>query len=257
MNRFTKRLASAVALCFTVGGVLLTLPVQPAAFARHDEEAGDHHQRVLVVTGIATAEVDPDIAEVSLAVRTKAGDAKAAMDLNASKSKAVMDALKAMDLGPGSAVSTRNYTIAPRMIYSGGQAPRIDGYDVDNSILVRTSKLEMVGEVLKRGVDAGANGVNGINFMLVDPGSHRAGVIREASAAARRDAEALAAGMGVKLVGPVRVTLDEAAPPMPRPMMRMAAEADLAPAAAAAPIEPGQIRIDARVTVEYEFAPAP
>jgi uncharacterized protein YggE len=127
------------------------------------------------------------------------------------------------------------------------------GYTVTRSIDVTVDAVDRAGAVVDAGVAAGATGVNGVSFVLRDP--H--GAQRAAQGAALDDAvqqaRALAAAAGVRLVRILSIAPGAAAVPAPR-LMRMAPMAMTA--AVPTTIDPGNLTVEAQVTLQYEIAPA-
>ena len=96
---------------------------------------------------------------------------------------------------------------------------------------------------------AGANNVHGIQFSLKDEQASRAEALRAAVRMARANAEAMAAGIGLKLGRIVGVSDGDPVHVVPFRAEMMAAQRD----AVATPIEPGNVQLRAVVTVTFEL----
>lgn len=201
-------------------------------------------------TGEGIVSVRPDQAIVSFAVVTQAPSAQAAAAQNATKTQAVLAALKAA-LGTGADLRTSGYSLQPNYHYPReGGTPVLNGFTAANSVEATISDITTVGKVLDAGIKAGANRIDQLRLTMKDAEPHRREALRLAGQRARSRAEAIAAGLGAKL-GKL-VSAEESGAERPIPLMRQQAVA--AEMRADTPIEPGQMDVRASVTVEYELA---
>jgi uncharacterized protein YggE len=201
-------------------------------------------------SGEGTATVKPDQAVLSIGVVTQASTADAAASQNASQVNALLQALK-KELGSNGELRTIGYRIEPNYRYPtppAGGSPTISGYTASNTVQATTRDLPFVGRLIDAATRAGANHVEGIQFMLRDEQPARAQALKQAAQAARANAEAIAAALGVRVMG-LRSAETAFTEPI-RPRMAMAAEAVRAPT----PVEPGAIDIRATVTVTLDVA---
>lgn len=200
-------------------------------------------------TGEGTATVKPDEAVLSIGVVTQASTADAAASQNATQVNALLQALK-KQLGSNGELRTIGYRIEPNYRYPppAGGSPTISGYTASNTVQATTRDLPSVGSLIDAATRAGANHVEGIQFMLRDEQPARAQALKQAAQAARANAEAIAAALGVRVLG-LRSAETAFTEPI-RPRMAMAAEAVRAPT----PVEPGVLDIRATVTVTLDVA---
>jgi uncharacterized protein YggE len=130
--------------------------------------------------------------------------------------------------------------------------PVIRGYRASNIIRVEIENLESLGGVIDAGLDAGANRIEGLSFDLKDDGESRAQALRQATEEADAKADAIARAMGVEIVGIKQIS--EAGISLVRPQM------DSGPVfsarAAATPVQAGQVRVEASLTVSYYITDA-
>jgi uncharacterized protein len=218
----------------------------------------DEEERVvptLTVSGQAELEKPADELHLSLSVVTQGKEAQEAVQENSRTMKRVIEAIERVGLTKEEYETTRfsinpQYRQRPRNADSEWR-PEIIGYTVENTLRIETTKLELVGELIEKGTDAGANNVGQLSFGLSDERAHRAEAITEAVQNARSDADALATAAGAKLVRILSINLDgAAAPPMPMRGERMTAMA----MEMALPIQPGDVTVRASVTIVYEIA---
>jgi len=209
----------------------------------------------VVVTGDATVQAQPDTAVLIVAVVTQNASASEAQAENASKTDAVVRAVKTA-AGAGAEVRTSGYSLQPQYAYKEGAPPTITSFVARNAVNVTTGSLERVGSVIDAATRAGANNVDGLSFTLRRDEAARAQALsaatREATAKARTVAEAL----GGRLVRVVEVQEGGA---VVRPVL---ANADASyvratSAQAATPVEPGTLDVRAEVTLTAEVEPRP
>jgi uncharacterized protein YggE len=240
-------------LMLVVLGLGLCLGTGPATAANADADRG-----TLLVSGEARITTAPDRARFDVGVVNEGKVADVVLADNSVATERLLGALR----GAGIAlerIQTRGVRLAPIWSSRPRDAddrwrPAIVGYRAENRVEVATAALDGVGRLLARAVDAGANDLSGVRFELADDGEARAAAIRTATARAMAEARVLAEAAGVTLGPIVELSLDPAAPSMPRPMMmdmRMAAMAE----SSAVPIEAGEIEIEARVSVQFLIDP--
>ncbi len=218
----------------------------------------DDPTSVLTVTGTASVEVPADRARILLAVETEGETAREAGEANARLMTQVSEGLRAAGAGlPGFQLQTSGYSLTP--VYApirAGQPREITGYSARNSIQVRVDDVDAAGPLIDAGLEAGANRIAGLSFEVRDPEPHRHEAVRRAVAAARAEAEVMAAALGLQLGLPVEVQ-GGADPWFPGPLMAQARGMEMAADAFATPVEPGSHTLSARVTVRYRLEPAP
>jgi uncharacterized protein len=206
---------------------------------------------VIVTQGEATLKRAPDRAWLTVATETRDPRAAEARKRNAEAMTTVQATLKGAGLS-GDALRTTGFSVSPEFDYNNGRST-LRGYVVRNQIEVRVDNLDRLSDILDA-VNAPktvAISVHGPRFDLKDERAARNDALRAAVEDAMSRAQAIAAGAKRSLGQIVRV--DESSTssmPPPMPMMRMAA----APAAdASTPITPGEIEVQARVTVTVEI----
>ncbi len=203
--------------------------------------------------GEATLNVRPDQVRVDIGVVTQAQTAAAAAGQNAKQTADVIATLKKV-LGGEAGIQTSGYSIQPNYRHSrDGSPPSIVGYIASNMVQVKSSGVATVGKVIDAATGAGANNIQGIHFTLKDEQAVRAEALKEAARNARANAEAIAAGLGMKLGRIVNLSDGEPVQVFPVRAEMMRAQADVA---STTPIEPGDVQVRAVVTVTAELAPS-
>jgi uncharacterized protein len=203
-------------------------------------------------TGEGVVTTRPDQAILHIGVITQGQTAEAAGSQNARQSSSVIAELK-QAVGSNGEIKTVGYSLNPNYRYPrDGGTPTITGYTASNTIEVKLNELSRIGQVIDISTRVGANNIGGIQYALRNEQSVRAEALAEASRAARANAEAMAAALGLKVL---RVRSAEAGfmQTPPRPMMAMAAAQRAE--AVSTPVETGTIEIRATVTVTLDVGP--
>ncbi|MBX5493263.1 MAG: SIMPL domain-containing protein [Chloroflexi bacterium] len=205
----------------------------------------------IVVTADGEATAPPDVAYVTVGVVTQAPTAAQATADNARQLAAVVDALRGRGIAEQD-LQTSGLSVQP--LYAQGRAERQDitGYQAINNVTVTVNDLARAGELLDAALAAGANRVGGLRFAVRDTTSLRQQALGNAVRAARAQAEAIAAGLGVRLSSVHSVVEEAVAVPVPRAVMAMEAPA-AAPGQPPTPVLPGELRVTARVRVAFSF----
>lgn len=206
----------------------------------------------VVVSGDATVQSQPDTAILSIAVVTQNASASEAQAENASKTEAVIRAIKSA-AGAGAEVKTGGYSLQPQYVYKEGQAPVITSYIARNSVNVTTGALERVGAILDAASRAGANSVDGLSFTLRRDEAARAQALANATREAMSKARVIADTLGGRVIRIVEVQeAGTAVRPVPVYEGGMANRVSMT-AQAATPIEPGSLDIRAEVQLVAEI----
>jgi uncharacterized protein len=229
--------------------VLFSAAIMPIVIPAQDLPT--HPQRQLVrASGTAVLNVKPDQATISIGVTTQASTAQDAVAQNATRTTAVLNQLRTLLNGKGE-LKTANYSVSPQYRYpKEGGTPTIMGYGANNTVEIVLSDLSLVGKVIDQATQSGANTINNIGFSLRDDDAGLAQAIAQATRKAQANAEAIAAALGLRVVGVAEAeTVDSSAPI--RPMHAMAAMAKAGPPT---PVETGDLDVSARVVVTLEVS---
>jgi uncharacterized protein YggE len=202
----------------------------------------------LTVTAEGHVDRAPDVAELSGGVVTQAPTAAAALAANAARMTSVVAAIRRAGIAEKD-IQTSGLNLAPQYRYADGAAPMLTGYQVTNTVALKVRALADAGRLVDALVAAGANQINGPAFHVDDAEGtlDAARTAAMATARARADLYARAAGMHVARIRSIVEGGTEV--PGPRPIMMMKAMA----AAAPTPIAPGEVTLAASVTVVFEL----
>ena len=231
------------------------------ASAQEPTLRGDHAHAektpMLTVSGQGEVFAPPDRATIRLGAEAQAPDAAAAQSaVNATMQKALTEI---QNTGiPDKAIQTTGLNLsplyAPRKPGHEAEPPRVIGYRASNTIQIQVDDLARVGKVIDAGVAAGANRLQGVSFDLQNDLPHRRRALSLAAQEAKTKAETLAAALQVELVK-LREATEGGVSIIPR-QESFAASRVMAMDAAPTPVQPGEVRVQASVTVRYEIAPA-
>lgn len=210
--------------------------------------AGNGQPSGLTVTGEGKVSAAPDLTVVTVGVTTRSQSARQATAENSQAMQALIDALKAAGIAERD-IQTVEISLHPETDFpeEGRGRPRVTGYVARNLVSAKVREPGRLGSLLDSLSQAGANEILGIGFTIEDPAALKEQARAEAVAAARQRAQELARLAGVSL-GPI-TAISESSFAVPRggDIGRMAEAAGLAP------VQPGELEIQAQVTLTYEI----
>jgi uncharacterized protein YggE len=207
------------------------------------------------IVGEGKAAAVPDTAVFDTGVVVIAETAQAALEQNTKAITALLAALKAAGI-EGRDLATAGFTVQPRVAYpqpepgKQPEQPKLEGYEVRNSVKARVWDLGKLGAILDAAVQHGANQIGGITFDIQNKDVLLDKARQDAINDAKRKAEKAAQAVGLKL-GRV-LSLSEIVQHTPHPMAGdgMAFKA----AAASVPIEAGEQSLGAHIEMTWEIA---
>lgn len=205
----------------------------------------------LDVVGTGRVARAPDQVTLSAGVTTRAAQAEAALSENAQRMARVRAALEragvaARDIQTGYVGLSQDYRQDPA---AGGEM-RPSGYVATNNVNIRFRDIARAGPIIDALVAEGANNVNGPSFGIADRDAVMDEARTRAVAAARARADLYARAIGSRVVRIVAIS--EAGPMGGGPVMMQAAFAR--DASAETRIEPGEVEVEANVSVTFELA---
>jgi len=203
----------------------------------------------ITVGGDSIVQAQPDTAILTISVVTQARRAIEAQQENATKTDAVIQALKTA-AGTGAEIKTSGYSVQPQRMYRENQPPTITGYEARNTVTVTLNDLKKVGTVIDAASQAGSNDIAGIAFTLREDRPARDRALQQATQEAISKAEVIARALGRKVTRIVEVQEEGFIRP-PQPVYQ--AEAFMAKRdSVATPIEVGSLDITSRVLLIAE-----
>ena len=215
-------------------------------------------RNLILTEGTAEVKGQNDSAKIFIAIVTEGRKLEQASSENANKTKAVLTTLKGLNI-KHLKLETSNYRVLPQKDYKV-RPPKTKGYEVNNAIEVTLEGLEPeslskhVSRIVGKALESGANTIQRIQFYLKDKSILEKKALKLATQEAMERAKVLAEAAGVKLKGIVSLSTQPMYSP-PQPHMLRAAEMKTAAGEMAPPIEIGESRIRAQVSIAYEIAP--
>jgi uncharacterized protein YggE len=207
--------------------------------------------KTLNSSGSVTKTMAPDKVDIIINIETTDASAKVSQQENARISDDVRDALA--DYGITDIKTVSYYENELYYWDYINQRQDTNGYQTVNSLQITLKDLSKAGIVIDAAVQAGANRVQSVSFGLTDSKQNevKTQALEEASTSARIKAESMARGLGVSL-GKV-ISINENSynyyPGYLTSDSRMILEKSSAPTQ----ITPGDISVDASITVQFEI----
>ena len=205
----------------------------------------------VMVAGDSIIQAQPDTAILTISVVTQNRTAIQAQQDNATKTDAVVRALKAA-AGTGAEVKTSGYSVQPQRVYKENQPPTITGYEVRNSVTVTTSDLTKLGAIIDAAAQAGSNDISGIAFTLRQDRQARDRALGEATQEAVNKARLIASALVGRVVRIVEVQEEGFQQRPPIPIYQTEGIVAEMRAKVSTPIEVGSLEITSRVQVIAE-----
>ena len=203
---------------------------------------------VISVSGQGRADVAPDMAVVNIGIVTTGKTAQLAQAENAKIASDVTAALG--KLGIFSKDIQTHYTMSP--VYEKGDYRKAAGYRASNTVTVTVNDVDKTGQVIDTALKSGATDVNGLSFGLKDARSVRNTALQMAVQDARSKADAIAAALGVKIVGIQNVKEDGGNCARYEVANARLAKLD-GGAAADTPVSAGTVEVNADVHIDFQI----
>lgn len=210
----------------------------------------------ITIEGHGEVRAAPDMALINSGVATQGATAREALDANTAAMAELIAAIKEAGIEARD-IQTSGFSVSPNYVYTDARdengyslPPKINGYQVSNTVTVAVRQLDQLGSILDKSVNVGANTINGISFSVADPSK----LYNDARAAAFADAKAKAelyAGVAGATLGELESISESQGYSAPQPYP-MYARADMA-ASAPVPVEAGEMTFSIAVNVEWEL----
>ncbi len=205
----------------------------------------------------ANAELAPDVAEISIAVKTYDNKSMQKATLqNKEISEQVISTLKSMiDTSKGDYIKTADFSATPIYSYSGNKR-NFDKYQVSNSVVVHTKSIDKIGTMIDKAIALGATDVNSLNFSVSNYETQCNDLLTLAAKKASARANAVAKTVPATLSGirSMDVSCSTSNSSRPQYKMLMANRAmmmDSEAAGSSTTIESGVIKVFANVSATY------
>ncbi len=190
--------------------------------------------------------VVPDMAQVNFAVLTQGADPKACQEKNSADTNNVISFLKNSGLDEKS-IQTSSYGLEPMYDWNNS-GQQITGYQMRTSITLSDLPLDQVSALLSSSIDAGINCIDSVNYLSSKYDDTYREALKKAVDGAKVKAEAIASASGVTLDGIAHI---EEMNTYPNIRYSSTAAKEDASGVKSVVVEPGQIGVEAQVTVTY------
>ena len=205
----------------------------------------------------ANAELAPDVAEISIAVKTYDNKSMQKATLqNKEISEQVISTLKSMiDTSKGDYIKTADFSATPIYSYSGNKR-NFDKYQVLNSVVVHTKSIDKIGTMIDKAIALGATDINSLNFSVSNYEAQCNDLLTLAAKKASARANAVAKTVPTTLAGIRSMDVSCSASNSSRPQYKMlmanrAMTMDAEAAGSSTSIESGVIKVFANVSATY------
>lgn len=205
---------------------------------------------VITVESSEEVKVVPDMSELVFAVTSQAADAKACQDANNKDLNSVIDFLKENGVDEKS-IQTSGYGLNPIYDWNSNQA--VTGYEMRTTVTVSDVPLDQTGTLLSACVEHGINGIERVSYLSSQYDASYQEALQKAVASARGKAEVLAEAGGRTLGEVSRIQEYSSSSQARYTGLRNSSAATGAGAAATEDmaVAPGQISVEARISVDF------
>ena len=210
----------------------------------------------ITIEGRGEVTAAPDMAQINSGVTTQGATAREALDANTAAMAELIAELKASGIEARD-IQTSGFSVNPNYVYTDERdangyslPPKINGYQVNNTVTVTIRALDTLGAVLDKSVTIGSNTINGVTFGVADPSELYNEARKAAFADARAKAELYATAAGGRLDEIESISEAQGFySPQPVAMYSMRAEA----ASADVPVEGGELTFSINVNVQWDL----
>ena len=232
--------------------LLCSLFILPNLSATDATKSPLEHIHSIFVTGNGEVSATPDTAIVRFGMTAQNARASVAQSkVNEVVQKAI-EAIEKIGVKRQS-IHTVGISLTPiytdKLLSSGGS--KITAFRADNGIEVVADDIKLTGDIVDAAIAAGANEIQSVSFRLKDDQTQRSNALSLAAQDAKAKAEALARTLGFTLGNVLEV--NESGSHSPIALQSPAPLFSGRYASAPTPVEPGQIQVEATVTVRYEI----
>lgn len=154
--------------------------------------------KTIVVSGDGKAYAKPDVAIITLGVKTEEKKSDDAVNKNNEKMNAIITAVKALGIDEKD-IQTSAYNLYPTYNYTDVAGRTLTGYSLDQQITVKVRSFDKISSVLDKATANGANDVGNLQITVENPDKAKAEARAEAIEKAKAKAKEMAKNSGLKL----------------------------------------------------------
>lgn len=249
MKMWMKPLGSVL----IAGSLLIGGAAVPASLGMSQAHAAEVvAMNVINVVGKGEVKVTPDVAYLYIGVESNAATATAAQKKTAAAMSKLNKLLKNDWKIAAKDIETQQFYVSPNYTYNEKTGQKIKDYSSTHMIQVAYRDLDKLGQLLDAVSEAGANRIQNIGFASENPEQYEEQAIAKAMASANKKAAAIAKSANRTLGMIVTISQDNAEAPITYALYDRAMSEASAPEAGTS-INPGQITVTTRLTVQYEM----
>lgn len=218
-----------------------------------DSQDSSADPALISVTGTAQTQIAPDYAEITYAVTTQENTAAECQAKNDESVTKTLELLKKLGIDEKSVAT--DFSMSPTYDWDSSDN-RITGYQADTTITVSDVSVDGLGDILGSSVVAGVNSVSGVRYYSSQFDKAYNDALKDAMKMARGKAQVLAEAEGcdeikAKTVSESGYSDDERYAVQSKELYAAAAEDTSAQADSSVTVSPGQITVEAQVSVTY------
>lgn len=217
---------------------------------------GETEGQTATLSAQGTAFAAPDTARFTVSVVSRGATPEVVQEDNSERVEEVISFLKEQGVADAD-IKTVAYSLQPQYRFTETEGQVLTGYELRQSVQVRTTALADVGVLVSGAVNNGANEVSGVELFIDDPEAVREEARREAVAKLEEKRKSMEQTLGVRFGRVVGVSESDGGGGIPIPF---AAEAGFGRGGAGdvavqsvPSIEPGSQEVMVTVTVTYQL----
>jgi uncharacterized protein YggE len=253
----SRRIASMLIILLGLLAVFFLVRILVGMNSMSSASLAADKRNTITVTGEGEMFAIPDTATFTFSVEAEANDVTTAQEQVTTKTNTLIDFLKKQGVADKN-IKTVNYQINPRYeyhdttsgaVYAPGERV-LAGYDVMQTIEVKTEDTDLAGTLLTGVGQNGATQVSGLSFTIEDEDAVQAQARRQAIEKAEAQAREIADALGVRLVRVVNFA-ETTNNPQPYPAVMYDSAMAAGAERAVANVPTGENRVVSNVQVTY------
>lgn len=189
----------------------------------------------------------PDVANINFGVSTESQKANDCLTQNSTQVNRVMQSIKNLGIGEDD-IQTNGYKLFPQYNYADG-TQELSGYKCTTNITLSDIAIDTVGKVLDQSASEGVNYIDSVQYSYSKYEEAYSTALTEATGKCKERAEKIAEKNGYKILGIQSMNEDKSN--SGGPILYESSKIAAADAGSATQATPGQISVDASVTVTY------
>lgn len=194
-------------------------------------------------------EVVPNQAEISIGIETSDTSLQKASDNNKTIANKVVTVLKSQ-LNKDDYIKTNTYSARPEYVFTKDNKRVFDKYVVNNTVTIKTNKIELVSKLIDSAIAQGATSVENLQFLATDYDCACNAALGELTKKAYSQAYSVAKSINSDITGIKSINATCNPDNGPRPYYAMMAKSSM-DSVSATPIESGKLKINVNVDASF------